>query len=936
MKRIATLMLTLVMLIMLLPVGAAEAETVTKKPFYTINSSALESEFEYVYALPNFWVNGSKLTGESLPISVSGYGSTIPTIASSMKDDMNARPDGARYINFSTLAIAFNNLHEDVIFMDKAATLIAAWLDEFLAEYSSIGGKLDGIIVDLEYNEANYYYIWSLQYRKNNKNIYNEIVESPYYAKRMRPKLVARGFEFLPEGEQGGEKSEIWTIHKEQGISACQSIWNAAIQELMAEYINEAVYNPLKKYYQGAVLSDYHRMDSNSWYKHVSDSGGISSYNHLKVGNTSNYNVTYGARPGKSYYDFTDDGSRRTTYETPPSFNNAVFEPTPFNMAMWDVNLLKRAKASTEGGQINAWISFFNYNPTAMGTISNTPYYSEIILHTGLMDPRPFLGYVHPKEVVNNGEKSDDPKAAIYDYAIRVINELMAELTRLVGTSDRQPIQTPASWNGSYILSGMYAGGRNMWRITPDTTKVSLADFKTNDKTPTFFVDGLTITFPQGKIITDSKISAVGTCGYWVETPANVTPVITSTADRYENNPAFAETFETYKTGEFTTASVYPNTYWAVDGAAEIRENAGSKVLALSGDASIINKLIPQNVTAGDEFAKQQAWEVKVTLPADSYGDVLLFSCGDNDGVKISGGKAYGYDVDGKLHEICSLGAGVYTVKRISDFTNPDSHAADYAIYDAKGNLLGEVKDLPTAACAVVGMTITMSVSGAAKAVLLDDYKLYPIGVTTILEQYDTVYGQKLTDASERTADTAYRLSWLNGSQQYKRARIYDAKTGATIETVDMAPGMDGVAVGVVKASADKPILISVEVQNVAMPSVPDNDIPEDVTDATEESAGALESTGAVGDGDTPGTLPGNSGVATPDLEPQADKGISVGLIVLLVILGVAVLAGGSFAVFVLAVKPKLTEESPSWLLKLSAMITKKSIDSEPEPRKDL
>ena len=41
----------------------------------------------------------------------------------------------------------------------------------------------------------------------------------------------------------------------------------------------------------------------------------------------------------------------------------------------------------------------------------------------------------------------------------------------------------------------MYAGGRNIWRITPDTTKVSVEDFKIKDRAPTFKVGGVTITF---------------------------------------------------------------------------------------------------------------------------------------------------------------------------------------------------------------------------------------------------------------------------------------------------------------------------------------------------------------------------------------------------------------------------------------------------------
>lgn len=817
MKRITAFILTFAMLLALFPMGVitwaddGTAEPSPIMPFYTVNWSKLDSDFEYVYHMPFFYANEKDLTTgiTEIPISALGYGSDLATIAANIKKDFNNRPDGTRYISLSALATAFNNLNEGVIFMDTAVTLIADWLQAFLYEYSSIGGKLDGIIVDVEYNEAFYHYIYSKQYYTGNQDVYRQIVAHPKYAERMRPKLVARGFEFLPEEEQTRQKSEIWTIFRytnKGGIAACQSIWDAAVSELMTEYINEAVYEPLCEYYPDAILSDYHRMDCDSWYKHVSDSGAVIGYNEVKVGNTSNYNVTYGARPGSGYYEY--ENGNRTVYMTPPSFNDAVFEHTPFNMAMWDVNLMRRAYASTENKKINAWITFFNYNLKARGTISNTPYYSEIILHTGLLNPQPFLGYILPQKVAEKGASSADPNVGNYNYNVQVVNELMTELTRVAGAADRTPIEQPVRWNDDFLLSGMTAGGRNIWRITPDTTKISVEEFKISDKAPTFQVNGLTVTFPQGRIIEDGKISQVGTCGYWVETPEGVTPVITADADRFAKDPAFQETFESYKTGAFTTASVSPNTYWTVDGTAEIRENAGSKAVALTGDTTLTSQKIPQLVTAGDEFAKQQAWEVTVTIPASNYGEVKLLGCTTDDGFKISGGNVYCYNGNGDQAKISgvTLSAGTYTFKREVNFTNNKS---SFYVYDADDTLLGSRLDVNTKSVTLPVSTITLSTTGAVNAVLLDNFKLQAIGVQTVFELFDTEYGQEMPNTTTNiTKEVAYRVSWMNASDKAQKVEV--KKNGQVIDTVTMAPGMDGVITGVVKATQAAPVTLTV------------------------------------------------------------------------------------------------------------------------------
>lgn len=887
MKRIIACILTLVMLIMLFPVGTvADAAELGDKPFVVLNHSAVDTDAPYVYGLPYFWSNANRVAKGEAHVSYQDH-EDIPSIAAALKETCDDLPEGARFFQLCLLHDAMKAHVEDLVYFDKGVDLIKTWLNNFLAEYSRIGGKLDGIIVDLEYHWSHAYYIPS---KAPSSSIYADIVDDARYATRIRPMLEERGFTFYENAS--GEKSEIYCINSSSGLSGhsnCYDIWNAVMDTLEAVAINQAVYEPMIQYYPDGIVSDYHSADFDGWNKALDNFGNIRSWNVMKAGNASNYNI-YSCRPENSFYGSTGNVS----YKNVPSYNHAYYEASAFNMALYDANFLKDIFNSTDNGIINIWISEYLYNVVnedfdvvldgTRSTYSDTPYYTEVAYHAGLLNPQPFLGFVIRSHAENRGGE--------YDTCLEVLSDIMVELTRVAGASDRKPIQTQSFWNGNYILSGMYAAGRNIWRLTPDTTKVSLADFKVAGDTPTFSIDGLTITFPQGKIVEDGNVREVGSCGYWIETPADVTPVITGTADRYRENPSFEATFEEYTAGSaFTSSAVQPAGSWNVSGSAKIQTVGSGKALALTDDTILTSVKVPQNITAGDEYAKQQAWEVTVTLPEGNYGDVTLLSCAENDsGIKISGGKVY-YADSQELSGV-SLSAGTYTVRREVDFRTAGAYISDYAVYDSDGKLLGEVKDVAMPSVNLPVTAITISCTGTSDAVLIDDYKLYPTGVTAVFELFDAVYGKELTDTTAaRTEDTAYRLSWLNATGYKQVAQVYNGST--LVEQVEMAPGTDGVLTGVVEAGSGT-VALSVKMEIVG------------------DADGTVDKTPDGTPGATDGTPDSTSGTTdnTPDI-PGNSSQKSKGWIVMVVVI-VVVLAGAAAAAVILLKKKnsKLASET--------------------------
>ncbi|MBQ7329371.1 MAG: DUF4366 domain-containing protein [Oscillospiraceae bacterium] len=231
------------------------------------------------------------------------------------------------------------------------------------------------------------------------------------------------------------------------------------------------------------------------------------------------------------------------------------------------------------------------------------------------------------------------------------------KMTRVAGFSDRKPLVSTMDWNSQYILSGMYANGRNIWRITPNTNAITMGEFLVDKEVPTFYVDGKTVTFPGGKIIEDSTISIVGSSGYWVETAKDVVPVVTTEAEHYEFYPSFLYDFEEYASGAFDYNTSKPKNAWGftwsaagdVKGQSNILNIDGNNKLAIIGNSKNWVKELPTNVTAGDSFAEDQTWELTVTVPeglsADAQIDILTYNGNKQDltdgGFMIKGYKLY-------------------------------------------------------------------------------------------------------------------------------------------------------------------------------------------------------------------------------------------------------------------------------------------------------
>ena len=873
MKKLLAMLLILAMLV---PMGVvAQAEGAEKKGFYMINWSGSEKQREYVYDMPYLWTYKSKLEqGELAPVLL-GDTYEIPAGAATIKEMMDDRPEGTRHLNFTLPQSAFHHFAEDACIIVKAVPVIQMWLKAFLAEYKKIGGKLDGLVVDVEYFDLSYYYIHSNYFTKD-PMIYDKITKNTVYKEEIRPKLVERGFKFYSPVSEN--TPEIYSLHPNSGAEYAESrsIWDAVMRSHLNGCITEGC-SPLWDYYPDAVVSDYTSKDVKPWLKEVGDSGGAGSAggNLTTAGNSNNENF-YSVRPWTSFYR----SNKGPVYNSIPTYNKSVYEESPFTMFLYDDTVAKNTYLAADNGHVSWWIAHYLYALDNPKSVSNTPYYAETLLHIGMLNPDYYLGYILQNEVVGivkkvygeelekldnkeGYESAEDYGVYKYETALTIVNDCLKELTRVVGYADRKAIAVNPNMNSQFVLSGMYANGKNYWRITPDTSKVALENFKVKDAAdPTFFVGGETVTFPGGKIIEDGKITDIGTCGYWVETSKDVTPTVTRPVDYYRQYPAYQETFESFKPGtSYDYNNALPEACWEQkkqgSGSGTViadPANADNQVLEMKGTYSLKNMVMPQNIIAGDTYAERQAWEVTVTLPSDmaDNAEVVLLNAvpekkkATDGGFKIQGTKVY-YSQDGEYVEMAgvTLTAGVkYTLLRKMNFTAADAITSDYYVYDAAGNVVGKAKNIAVSKQDLPIYGVNLSVKNVTGgAVLLDDYKLYQDSVATDFYLYDQKTGMEIKEIDKAyNGNVVYRLSWMNATKTEKSytvmAAFYNGDTLVTekaVQELKMTPGTEDVLIGTVEVTEGQTVKVYLKDNN---PPEQDDDEFAPGGDGTKDPAG--------------------------------------------------------------------------------------------------
>ena len=457
-----------------------------------------------------------KASDHSIP-----YKSRTADVAKAMKDYFDGMPDGKRAINPYAARYIIVEDRENYFWYDKGTDKFIDWIQEVLYYYKRLGGKdIDWVTMDFE----KYCNVWYLEVEEvlSGKHtwdeVFTQVMNDPRY-----PVLRQHLIDWDVDMYEGDDHTELYWMHANMNHSVrndpiMKPVWNgiSASDAWVTRYLEE-IYQAIKEVYPDINFSDYGRAQvtdpKNNWggqginYGMFRNAKPIEERKRTVPGNYMSPNL---------YGQFTEAAQSIL----PNGYKYEKFWNTPFHNILFMLRKGQNALMYLPG-QLGwaPWVGSYSWSYRNDGSLCATDYYKEFIYHLGLQGADPFLFY--------NAESGDE---GINDNL--VFSELLYDLDEVAGFPDKEYIipEEMTDWNQRYILSGMSAGGRNVWRITPDLTTddISLESFKIKDNPPTFQIGKHVIEFPGGSFIYEStrnrQYGWLSEAGYWVISPEGTKP----------------------------------------------------------------------------------------------------------------------------------------------------------------------------------------------------------------------------------------------------------------------------------------------------------------------------------------------------------------------------------------------------------------------------
>jgi hypothetical protein len=355
---------------------------------------------------------------------------------------------------------------------ERKIEVVAKRVETFFTAFKEVGGRLDFLVLDQEENLS----MWGLN-EAQIRAIWDDPRFAPYRETIGDPGAVLRDSR-PPAYRVGDDLARIVAEGDKPYMK-----WNRIQQELYNASLNRAVYDPVRRLFPDARISNYdsYRLAAADV---ITDSNG-----HLITG----LKTFFGNRASPQLYGFSQFAHR-------PRMDGTPYGSAPFDILRWQLNNA-RAFSRSNPGRFLPWICHKSWPGDVAYPHQNddNDYYQELVYHLALMgaddlllwNPAPWYA---DQDTTSFRKESDD---LVLDACLEILNRSFA---------GKRPEPLPPDgpdWNSPLLVTGArLANGRSLWRVTVPAwhTKV--------------------LVMPRKVILATGKFS-----GLWYEASTGETPV---------------------------------------------------------------------------------------------------------------------------------------------------------------------------------------------------------------------------------------------------------------------------------------------------------------------------------------------------------------------------------------------------------------------------
>lgn len=360
------------------------------------------------------------------------------------------------------------------IWWDKGLIICRKFHEKVFRIFKENEVELDMVILDAEDNFSNWvldsYNKHSL--KENKVDIYDIQMKDERYSK-LKKKLSF---------------SNIDVVKQRSHTKKPYLEWNALMNERKIEYLNKAIYEPIKSYYPDIKFSNYGAYYYNKE-TGVPEVNGHKEYLYGTGGHV-------GTHQCREFY-----GRLGQIATTNKPDNAQQFNPTPYNAFIYEVYKFHSMKEASSV-PIHAWLSNKSFKePTTY--LHQSDYYQEMIYHLLCKGVDQLLYWN-----AHRNAKDDVLLSKIMKHYDQIA--LLDTSKTRVGSD----VKFECNWNANYIISRMNANPK-VYRFTPRINEdVSLENIITNRSPATFLINGVKIELVEFKILDKSSLSSKGV---WLE-----------------------------------------------------------------------------------------------------------------------------------------------------------------------------------------------------------------------------------------------------------------------------------------------------------------------------------------------------------------------------------------------------------------------------------